>query len=84
MEVRVDAKRRSGTAWKVAIYLKDIFGPRAGIPIEKVGVRPVVIRDPDRDNHLHRMYGVFVTVPDEFVTSRMSDEAAIIASWTIR
>jgi hypothetical protein len=84
MEVRVDAKRHSETAWKEAIYLKDVFGPRMGIPIEKVGVRPVVIRDPDRGNKIRRMYGVFVTIPDEYAEARMTDEAAIVASWQIR
>lgn len=84
MEVRVCERKRSGSAWKEAIYLKDVFGPSLGIPIQKVRVDPVTIRDPDRDNALCRMYGVFVTIPDDFVDAQMSSLTAIVASWRIR
>lgn len=84
MEIRVSERRKSEAAWTEAIYLKDVFGPSLGIPILKVRVDPVTIRDPDRGNHLHRMYGVIVTVPDEFVDGQTSSLAAIVDSWRIR
>jgi hypothetical protein len=84
MEVRVCAVKRSGDAWKKAIYLKDEFGPMMDIPIERVGVREVEVVDQDRGGKVRRMQGVFVTVPDDFVDAQMSSLTAIVASWRIK
>lgn len=81
MEIRVCERKRSGVAWKEAIYLKEVFGPRMGIPIVKVGVREVDVVDQDQAGRVRRMHGVFVTVPDEYVAERMGDGSAIVASW---